>query len=350
MGSVVKNWDRKRARWLRAHPNVKPFTDSGNPRIFLVSGSQNAKCQNPIGDHLMLRSLKNKQDYCRLHGIDMLHNMLLVNPKMYGFWSKIPIIRAAMVAHPEAEWIWWMDSDAVVTDMEFVHPLERYNGYNFVLHGWRHKVYEERSWLGINAGVFLIRNCEWSMRFMERWAEMSPLSPQFASYAKILSQELPDRAEVESDDQSALVYLMIKEEKQWGDKIYIENKYEFQGFWKGFIAGFENGSAGIDAEEARCAGARRAYAEKSVRRRWEARKRCGLDSARWRPFVTHFAGCQPCTGWRNPIYSADECYVGMERALDFADDQVMRLYGFRRHPYRYPSSDMVPLAFRGSGK
>ncbi|KAF8650828.1 hypothetical protein HU200_063735 [Digitaria exilis] len=47
-------------------------------------------------------------------------------------------VRAAMVAHPEAEWV---DSDAVFTDMDFSLPLDT-----------------KKSWLGINAGVFLIRN------------------------------------------------------------------------------------------------------------------------------------------------------------------------------------------------
>jgi xyloglucan 6-xylosyltransferase len=60
-----------------------------------------------------------------------------------------------MVAHPEAEWIWWMDSDAVITDMEFEHPLEKYKDFNLVVHGWEQNVYKKRSWLGINAGFFL---------------------------------------------------------------------------------------------------------------------------------------------------------------------------------------------------
>ena len=45
---------------------------------------------------------------------------------MFGFWAKYPVVKAAMLAHPEVEWIWWVDSDAVFTDMEFKLPLERY--------------------------------------------------------------------------------------------------------------------------------------------------------------------------------------------------------------------------------
>ena len=50
-----------------------------------------------------------------------------------------------------------------------------------------------------------------------------------------------------------------------------------------------------------------------------------------RPFITHFAGCQPCSGNHNPNYKAEDCWNGMMRSLDFADDQVLKVLGFQRH-------------------
>ena len=47
---------------------------------------------------------------------------------------------------------------------------------------------------------------------------------------------------------------------------------------------------------------------------------------RW-PLVTHFVGCKPCGG-QYASYDAARCRRGMERALNFADDQILRLYGF----------------------
>lgn len=62
-----------------------------------------------------------------------------------------------------------------------------------------------------------------------------------------------------------------------------------------------------------------------------------------RPFITHFTGCQPCSGDHNKLYSGENCYEGMRRALTFADDQVLRNYGFR---HAGPLSDDVrPLPF-----
>ena len=79
---------------------------------------------------------------------------------------------------------------------------------------------------------------------------MGPHIPLYESFVKILFDELPDRAVTELDDQSSLVYVMIKEKEKQGGKIYIENEYSFQGFWLEFVGIFENISKRYDAIEA----------------------------------------------------------------------------------------------------
>ena len=64
----------------------------------------------------------------------------------------------------------------------------------------------------------------------------------------------------------------------------------------------------------------------------------GGQSGWRRPFVTHFTGCNPCGGKRNSIYTREICEDGMRRALGFADDQVLRAYGFR---HAAPLNDSV---------
>ncbi|KAM1137986.1 hypothetical protein ACFX2I_035820 [Malus domestica] len=49
-----------------------------------------------------------------------------------------------MPAHPEAEWMWWVVLDAIVIDMDFKLPLERYNDHNLVVHGWWHEIYDKQ--------------------------------------------------------------------------------------------------------------------------------------------------------------------------------------------------------------
>ncbi|KAH9613287.1 hypothetical protein KSS87_004447, partial [Heliosperma pusillum] len=117
----------------------------------MVTGSQPMPCVAPDGDHLMLRLFKNKVDYCRIHGHDIFYNNVLLHQGMFGFWAKYPLVKAAMLAHPEAEWIWWVDSDAVFTDMDFDLPLEKYKAYNLVAYGWPDIIYKQKSAMGVNA-------------------------------------------------------------------------------------------------------------------------------------------------------------------------------------------------------
>ncbi|KAL3702059.1 hypothetical protein R1sor_020081 [Riccia sorocarpa] len=49
------------------------------------------------------------------------------------------------------------------TDMKFELLLDSYENYNMVVHGWYDMIYEKKSWVGLNTGRFVIRNCQWSL-------------------------------------------------------------------------------------------------------------------------------------------------------------------------------------------
>ncbi|KAL6654789.1 hypothetical protein ACP70R_008254 [Stipagrostis hirtigluma subsp. patula] len=356
-GRVTAGWDAKRAEWLRSRGLA---AGAGAPeRVVMVSGSQPEPCHGAAGDHLLLRFLKNKADYCRLHGIELLYNRAVLHPAMAWCWAKIPLVRAAMLAHPEAEWVWWVDEDAVLTDMDFSLPLAKYAGRNFVLHGHPKKVFEEKSWVGLNAGVFLIRNCQWSLDFLDEWARMGPAWPEgHARAGKAIRAALSDIDHDWANDQSALVYLLISNWGRLGKKTHIETEYDFQGYWEEILGWLNGTAARYEAAERRpgagAAGLRRRHAERE--HLWYAAARNaavrgavpgppgGAELDGWRrPLITHFVGCQPCGGGRNPMYSQRSCDDGMRLALNLADDQVLRAYGFR---HAAPLDDaVVPLPF-----
>jgi xyloglucan 6-xylosyltransferase len=173
LGPVITDWDQQRQAWKAKNPNVTTTT-KGKPRMLLVTGSQPTACENPVGDHYLLMSIKNKIDYCRLHNIEIFYNMAHLDAEMAGFWAKLPLIRKLMLGHPQVEWIWWMDSDAMFTDMLFEVPLEKYEKYNLVMHGFDELVFKEKSWTGLNTGSFLIRNCQWTLDLLDAWAPMGP--------------------------------------------------------------------------------------------------------------------------------------------------------------------------------
>ncbi|MCO5593563.1 hypothetical protein L7F22_047577 [Adiantum nelumboides] len=300
LGMKISNWDEQRAAWLAR--NLKfPNYIKGKPRILLVTGSQPTPCENPVGDHYLVKSIKNKIDYCRLHNIEIFYNMAHLDSVMSGFWAKLPLLRKMMLSHPEVEWIWWMDSDAMFTDMVFELPIERYKDYNAVFHGWDELVYNKKSWIGLNTGSFLIRNCQWTLDLLDTLAPMGPKGKVRDEAGKILTRTLQGRPEFEADDQSAMIYLLATQRAKWGDKVYLESQYYLHGYWVILVDKYEE------------------MIEKY---------HPGLGDDRW-PFVTHFVGCKPCGKTKGNDYGAQRCVKQMERAFNFADDQILQMYGFQ---------------------
>ncbi|PWA90235.1 Galactosyl transferase [Artemisia annua] len=347
INTKMENWDQKRQTWLNLHPT---FKSKSQENLFIVTGSRPTPCKSPTGDHYLLRTYRNKVDYCRIHGYDIFYNNVLLDPFMPSWWSKIPVVRAAMVAHPEAEWIWWLDEDTVITDMEYKIPFHRYKDYNFVVHGWPKEVYQKKRWLGLNAGSFLIRNCQWSLDMLDMWADMGPQSPNVEKWAKIILEEFKNPV----CDQTALAYLIWKTQNEsFGRKILIETGYYLEGYWVGIVESLKNITERYLEIEKRAVMLRRRHAEKVSEVYGVLRepflKDAGNEAGRWRrPFVTHFAGCQPCSGNHNPLFTIEGCNNRMNEALNFADNQVLRNYGVFRHdldnsavvnplPFDYPA-------------
>ncbi|KAG6429755.1 hypothetical protein SASPL_107808 [Salvia splendens] len=303
LGPKITNWDGQRQMFLQKHPSFS----SKNPRIMLVTGSRQTPCDSTIGDHYLLKSIKNKIDYCRLHSIEIVYNMAFFDEVMSGVWVKLPLIRKLMLSHPEMEWIWWMDSDAFFTDMFFEVPFYRYEGYNMVVHGYPNLLFDEKSWIALSAGVFLLRNCQWSLDLLDAWARMGPRGWARDEAGRILTQNLKGRPAFEADDQSALIYLLISRRDEWMDRVFLENSYYLHGYWVGLVDRYEE---------------------------YERKFHPGLGDERW-PFITHFIGCKVCTGYGD--YTFESCLRNMERAFNFADDQMLEKYGFRHRGLSSPN-------------
>ncbi|KAK6914574.1 Glycosyltransferase 34 [Dillenia turbinata] len=338
----MKNWDQKRKKWLDTHPC---FAGRKN-RMLLVTGSQPTPCKNPNGDHLLLRLFKNKVDYCRTHDIDVFYNNVFLDPKINSVWSKLPIIKAAMISHPEAEWMWWLDSDAIFTDMEFKLPMDKYKNHNLVIHGWPDMIFEKKSWVGANTGAFLLRNCQWTMDFLNEWISMGPQTVKFSEWGQIISKTLTDKLFPVADDQSAFIYLLLTQKNKWGDKIFLEYDYLLESYWLEIVRELEDYIDKYLQTEMEDGRLRRRHGEKvsgfygELRDKYLKRK----DGKNWRrPFVTHFTGCQPCNGQHNPEYSAESCQNGMERALNFADNQILRKFGFVHQNLSSSSVSLLPF-------
>ncbi|CDY50378.1 BnaCnng19100D [Brassica napus] len=298
LGPKISDWDEQRSDWLAKNPTFPNFIGPNKPRVLLVTGSAPKPCENPVGDHYLLKSIKNKIDYCRLHGIEIFYNMALLDAEMAGFWAKLPLIRKLLLSHPEVEFLWWMDSDAMFTDMAFELPWERYKEYNLVMHGWNEMVYDEKNWIGLNTGSFLFRNNQWALDLLDTWAPMGPKGKIREEAGKVLTRELKGRPVFEADDQSAMVYLLATQRDTWGNKVYLESGYYLHGYWGILVDRYEEMIENYHP---------------------------GLGDHRW-PLVTHFVGCKPCGKFGD--YPVERCLKQMDRAFNFGDNQILQIYGF----------------------
>ncbi|XP_050216177.1 xyloglucan 6-xylosyltransferase 2 [Mercurialis annua] len=298
LGPKISDWDEQRGEWLKKNPNFPNFIGPNKPRVLLVTGSSPKPCENPVGDHYLLKSIKNKIDYCRLHGIEIFYNFALLDAEMAGFWAKLPLIRKLLLSHPEIEFLWWMDSDAMFTDMAFEVPWERYKDSNFVMHGWNEMIYDQKNWIGLNTGSFLLRNSQWALDILDAWAPMGPKGKVREEAGKVLTRELKDRPVFEADDQSAMVYLLATQREKWGEKVYLENAYYLHGYWGILVDKYEEMIENYHP---------------------------GFGDHRW-PLVTHFVGCKPCGKFGD--YPVERCLKQMDRAFNFGDNQILQMYGF----------------------
>ncbi|PRQ58091.1 putative xyloglucan 6-xylosyltransferase [Rosa chinensis] len=146
------------------------------------------------------------------------------------------------------------------------------------------------SWIALNTGSFLFRNCQWSLDLLDAWAPMGPKGPIREEAGKVLTANLKGRPAFKANDQSALIYLLVSQKDLWMEKVFVENSYYLHRYWAGLVDRYEE------------------MIEKY---------HPGLGDERW-PFVTHFVCCKPCGSYGD--YPVERCLSSMEMAFNFADN------------------------------
>jgi mannan polymerase II complex MNN10 subunit len=100
--------------------------------------------------------IENKRVYCQQHGYDFIYCEDSLDPSRHIYWSKILLVLKTL-ENSSYRWVVWMDADTLVMNQDI--PLEDIinEKYNFLI---------TQDWNGINSGIFFIRNCEWSFKFL----------------------------------------------------------------------------------------------------------------------------------------------------------------------------------------
>ncbi|GJP42384.1 hypothetical protein CLOM_g1952 [Closterium sp. NIES-68] len=308
----VSDWDAKRAAHIASNPGCNR-TSQGKPRVMMVTGSNSKPCgEHGESDFLLLKFLKNKQDYARMHNLPIFYGLGAMNQHFPSFWVKIPLLRMLMLKYPEVEWFFWVDSDAMITDMAFEYPIHEYSSYTMVLSGFPDTLFKQRDWVAINTGIFFIRNCQDGLDFLDDWSTFGSSEAVRSQWGTVASQTLNGRADWPVDDQTALVLLLLGEgetpesktkgvtprKDKWLPRISIDWRTTLHGYWVSFIDKLEE---------------------------IQSKQHNGQGNWEW-PFTVHFVGCKLCTR-ESADYDPTVCNKGIHRAFAFAENQVLTEFG-----------------------
>ncbi|CAG8633136.1 3744_t:CDS:2, partial [Scutellospora calospora] len=167
LGSDVKD--------LIAHLSITQYKichsiirENGKLSIAIVTSSfiYNDMCMYPIAYNVT----DNKRRYAKKHGYSFVPRSEEYYQQIYKerekVWRKIDVIEKVL---PHYDWVFWLDMDAVIANQNIsIEQLfekfkkkvgkGRFNDINFV-------IVRPRNDVMINAGVFLIKNSEWSENF-----------------------------------------------------------------------------------------------------------------------------------------------------------------------------------------
>lgn len=167
---------------------------------------------------------ENRKEYCAFHGYTeyFVNLTKYAKPGLHPVWAKMGAIRDAFDNHPEVEWIWWLDTDAIIMNSAIEigrHILNKRALRERLTYGrplrnpdanFHNGVYMEegevnfnnidlvfsQDFFGLNAGSFFIRRSHFTDFILEAWGD------------PLLVEQNYMRAE-----QDALIHLFISHER-----------------------------------------------------------------------------------------------------------------------------------------
>ncbi|KAK7202645.1 galactosyl transferase, partial [Myxozyma melibiosi] len=176
-------------------------------KIVLLTASDGKGHNNEIKD-LFRNVNENREDYCAYHNYTYQFSNITKYQKdgRPAVWGKIPAIIEAFQINPDAEWVWWLDTDAIImtpaldlaslvlspevmqtritAGKKIRLPNGKTSGYNVssTIDPSIVDLVVAQDHHGVNAGSFMIRRSEWTAQFLSLWQD-----PQFmkANYERL---------------------------------------------------------------------------------------------------------------------------------------------------------------------
>jgi len=97
------------------------------------------------------------RQYAEHHGYKLVQYDSLLDPSRHPAWNKILAVRHALLSR-QSEWVMWIDADAIIMNLR-THATD-------LIPEDRDMVFAT-DFNGLNSGVFLVRYCDWSLKFLD---------------------------------------------------------------------------------------------------------------------------------------------------------------------------------------
>ncbi len=126
----------------------------------LVSASDIALITLTVGEKFQedtIIGVNNKRYYCEKHGYHFINYKKSLDEKRKLGWSKVLLTHDVM-NNSDYKWIVWMDADTLIMNMDKKIEDIIDEKYDLII---------GNEGTEICSGVYLIRNCKWSKRFLE---------------------------------------------------------------------------------------------------------------------------------------------------------------------------------------
>ncbi|KAI5779726.1 galactosyl transferase GMA12/MNN10 family-domain-containing protein [Geopyxis carbonaria] len=202
------NEEKHKERRARDKPRVRPGTFSMPPdfkhnpegprpdQIVLLAAADGKGHNNGI-PNILEQIRPNRQEYADYHGYKY-HFINITKFDIGGahpVWAKLPSIVEAFNTYPDAEWVWWLDLDAIIMnpEIDLNEHLLKHSVMKQKLLGGKELETENRRKTGVkmvenpdpanvdlilaqdqngvNAGSFFIRRSAWTQMLLDFWAD-----------------------------------------------------------------------------------------------------------------------------------------------------------------------------------
>lgn len=195
--------------------------DGMHRNVAMLTAIPPTPCKAPLADLINSLSLANKVDYARMHGYELHFSASNIEANATGVFNKESMImKMLQEASPEeAAWLWWLDIDTAMVNLTRPLPLQDYIGRDLIGWGNYERLKAGDVMQGINNGILLIRNSDWSRKF---WGEVT---------AHATTEGLAEwRPELEAElgplptgffDTPIIVYL-LKTRPEYYERVYFE--------------------------------------------------------------------------------------------------------------------------------